>query len=85
MHSVMAFLLAEHLIVVGLISMTGSWGLRADPAVLYGESAGSPSIAERTQILAAEVLQGPGAMILFVGSGILMIAIAALISTVWHA
>jgi len=73
------------IIVIGLVSMTGNWGLRGDFTVLYGESAGSPSIAERTQILAAEILQGPGAAIFFVGSGILMVVIAALISTVWHA
>jgi hypothetical protein len=64
------------LIVLGTLSVTGGFQQRADFSIVYTESAGSGSLSERAQRMMADINQRYGAMILLIGTGLLLIVIS---------
>jgi hypothetical protein len=63
-------------VVLGLFSVAGGFGQRADFSVTYAESAGQASLAERTQRMMADINQRYGALVVLVAVGLLLIAIS---------
>ena len=63
-------------IVLGLLSVAGGFGQRADFSMIYAESAGQASLAKRTQRMMADIDQRYRALILLAVTGLLLIAIS---------
>ena len=73
------FVAGALVIVLGLFSVAGGFGQRANFSMTYAESAGQASIAERTQRMMADINQRYGSMIILVGVGILLIGVSVVI------
>jgi len=67
-------------IVLGTFSITGGFQQRANFGLTYAETASDASIAKRGQRMMADINQRYGAMILMIGTGLLLIAISIAIS-----
>jgi hypothetical protein len=63
-------------IVLGIFTIIGGTNMRADFGLLYGQSAGDASIAERTRRWVADMIQGYNAMILLFLTGVLLIGLS---------
>jgi hypothetical protein len=73
------FIAGVIVIVLGLVSVAGGFDQRADFTVLYAQSMGESSLAERTQRMMAEIDQRYGSMIILVGTGILLLGTSVVI------
>jgi hypothetical protein len=67
------------LIVIGLLSVMGGFGMRSDFKMLYSQSAGDMNTFERSKRWIADITQGYGFFGFLFLSGILLIAVAILI------
>jgi len=67
------------LVALGLLSLLGGFAQRADFKIIYSQSAGDASLAERTKQMVNDIRQGQGMLILLVGAGLLLILISILI------
>jgi hypothetical protein len=67
------------LIVIGILSAAGGFAQRADFKMTYSASAGSASLAERTQRMVADAQQGYGFLILMASAGVVLIIVSILI------
>jgi hypothetical protein len=63
-------------IILGTFSVTGGFQQRASFPITYAETAGHASIAERGQRMLADINQRYGAMVLMIGTGLVLIGIA---------
>lgn len=63
-------------IVLGILSVAGGFQQRASFSITYAESAGQASLSERAQRMVADINQRYGAMILLIGTGLLLIIIS---------
>jgi hypothetical protein len=73
------FMTGVLVVILGLFSVAGGFDQRADFTVLYAQTMGVSSLAERTQRMLAEIDQRYGFMIILVSVGILLIGISVLI------
>lgn len=73
------FIAGVFVIVLGLVSVAGGFDQRADYTVLYAQTMGEASLAERTQRMMAEIDQRYGSMIILVGAGILLLGISVVL------
>ena len=73
------FMAGVLVIIFGIFSVAGGFEQRADFSILYAESVGQASIAERTQRMVAEINQRYGFMVVLIGVGILLIGISIII------
>ena len=62
--------------VLGAFSVTGGFQQRASFPLTYAETASHASIAARGQRMMADINQRYGAMVLMIGTGLLLIAIS---------
>jgi hypothetical protein len=65
--------------VMGVLSVAGGFAMRADPHLIYAESAAQASMAERNQRTVTDGLQRYRSMITLLGSGLLLILVSVLI------
>jgi hypothetical protein len=70
-------------IVLGTLSITGGFQQRANFPITYAESASQASSSERGRRMMADINQRYGALILMVGTGLLLILISIAISQVF--
>jgi hypothetical protein len=73
------FIAGVLVIVLGLVSVAGGYDQRAEFNILYAQTMGESSLAERTQRMMAEIDQRYGTMIILVGVGILLIGVSVVI------
>jgi hypothetical protein len=71
------------LIVLGLLSVTGGYGMRSNFGVLYSQSAGDMNLRERTQRWVSDMTQGYSTFILLCLTGAFLIGLAVLIGTIF--
>jgi len=77
------FLPGGIVIILGILTIMGGYGMRSDFHVLYSQSAGSMSIQERTQRWMADMSQGYSTFIFLLLSGGFLICLAILVGTVF--
>ena len=70
------FIAGVLVIVIGVFSIAGGFEQRANFPIIYAESAGQASIAERAQRMMADINQRYGMLVLLAGAGILLIIIS---------
>jgi hypothetical protein len=70
------FVAGAIVIVLGVFSVAGGFGQRANFSITYAETAGQASLAERTQRMMGDINQRYGALILMAVTGLLLIAIS---------
>ena len=63
-------------IVLGIFSVTGGFQQRSKFSIVYAESAGQAPISERVQRMMADINQRYSAMVLSIGTGLLLIVIS---------
>ena len=73
------FLLGGILVVLGILSVMGGYGMRSDFHVVYSQSAGEMNIAERGRRWAADMTQGYSAFLFLFLSGGFLIGLAVLV------
>jgi hypothetical protein len=73
------FMAGVLVIVLGLFSVAGGFGQRANFSMTYAESVGQASLAERTQRMMADINQRYGSMIIMVFVGILLLGVSVVI------
>jgi len=71
------------LIVIGILSVMGGFGGRADSHMLFSQSAGSMDINERNQRLVSDMTQGYQAFIFLFLLGGFLVALAVLTANVF--
>jgi len=71
------------LVVIGILSVMGGFGARADSHMLFSQSAGSMDINERNQRLVSDMTQGYQAFIFLFMLGGLLIALAVLTANIF--
>jgi hypothetical protein len=71
------------LIVIGLLSVMGGFGMRSDFAVLYSQSAGDMNTLERSKRWIADMAQGYNLFLFLLLTGIYLIGLAILIPNVF--
>lgn len=69
------------LMVLGLLSVLGGYGLRSNYGLQYGETAGVMSLAERTRRWATDVIQGYTALLYLVLSGGVLVGLSILVDS----
>jgi hypothetical protein len=76
------FLPGGILIVLGILSVMGGYGMRSDFKVIYSQSAGDMSTAGRAKRWAADMTQGYSAFIFLLVTGGFLVGLAALVGMV---
>jgi hypothetical protein len=69
------------LIVLGILSITGGLTQRSNFGILYGESAGQMSSSERTQRMAADIMQRYSSFLFLLVTGLLLMGISVIIGS----
>jgi hypothetical protein len=69
------------LIILGILSITGGLVQRSNFGILYGESAGQMSSSERTQRMAADIMQRYNSFIFLLFTGLLLMGISVIIGS----
>ena len=77
------FIAGAIVIVLGTFSVTGGLQQRANFPLAYAETASDASISERAQRMMADINQRYGVMSLFIGAGVLLIAISIAIGNLF--
>jgi len=77
------FLPGALVIVAGLFSVMGGWGMRSDFRVVYSQSAGDMSVGERTKRWMADINQGYGAFVSLLLTGGFLVALAVLVGMIY--
>lgn len=70
-------------IVFGILSVMGGYGMRSDFKVLYSQSAGNMNLGDRSRRWVADVTQGYNTLIFSVISGGILIGLAILIGGIF--
>jgi hypothetical protein len=70
------FIAGAILIVLGTLSVTGGFQQRASFPLTYAETASQASLSERGKRMMTDIHQRYGAMILMIGTGLLLIVIS---------
>ena len=73
------FIAGAIVVVLGTFSIAGGFQQRASFPLTYAETASQASISERGKRMMADINQRYGAMILMIGTGLLLIAISVVI------
>ena len=73
------FIAGAIIVVLGTFSVTGGFQQRASFSLTYAETASQASISERGKRMMADIHQRYGAMILMIGTGLLLICISVMI------
>ena len=73
------FIAGAIVVVLGTFSITGGFQQRVNFPLIYAETASQASISERGKRMMADINQRYGALILMIGTGLLLIAISAAI------
>ncbi len=71
------------LIIFGVLSVFGGYGLRADFGVVYSQSAGDMNILERTKLWIADTHQSYGIYLLLLLAGVILILISILVANLF--
>ena len=71
------------LIIIGILSVMGGYGMRSNFGTLYSQSAGDMSVSERTQRWVADMSQGYGAFIVLFLIGGFLIGLSILVGTIF--
>ena len=77
------FLPGGILIVLGILTIMGGYGMRSDFHVIYSQSAGTMSIQERTQRWMADMTQGYNTFIFLLLTGGFLIGLAVMVELVF--
>ncbi len=77
------FWLGGILIVVGLLTILGGYGIRSDFGVVYSQSAGDMNVTERAQRWAADMTQGYGTFLFLFVTGGFLIGLSVLVGTIF--
>jgi len=77
------FIAGSACIILGIFTLLGGASIRADFSLLYGQSAGDASIAERTRRWVADMSQGYNALILLFLTGVLLIGLSILVGSLF--
>jgi hypothetical protein len=75
------FIAGAIVILLGTLSVAGSFQQRANFQITYAESAGQASIPERAQRMVGDINQRYGMLVLMIGAGVLLIGISVTIGT----
>ena len=70
------FIAGAIVILLGTLSVTGGFQQRASFPIVYAETAGDASLAERGQRMIADISQRYRVLVLLIGMGILLIGIS---------
>ena len=73
------FIAGAIVVVLGTFSIAGGFQQRANFPLIYAETASQASISERGKRMMSDINQRYGAMILMIGTGLLLIAISVTI------
>lgn len=73
------FIAGAIVVVLGTFSITGGFQQRASFSLTYAETASQAPISERGKRMMSDINQRYGAMILMIGTGLLLIAISVTI------
>lgn len=73
------FIAGAIVVVLGTFSIAGGFQQRANFPLIYAETASQASISERGKRMMSDIHQRYGAMILMIGTGLLLIAISVTI------
>jgi hypothetical protein len=77
------FLVGAIVIIVGIFSVLGGFGMRSDFKVLYSQSASSMNIADRSRRWISDTTQGYSAYIFMLLSGGFLFAFSVLVGVVF--
>ena len=77
------FLVGAILIVMGVMSVMGGYGMRSNFNVMYSQSAGTMNILERSKRWLADTEQGYGSFLFLLLTGVFLVAAAVLISNIF--
>jgi hypothetical protein len=78
------FLVGGILIVLGILGVLGGYGMRSDFRVLYSQSAGAMSTAERAKRWAADMTQGYSAFVFLLLTGAFLVGLSVLVGVVFR-
>ena len=70
------------LIVIGILSVVGGFGMRSDFKMLYSQSAGDMNTLERSKRWIADMTQGYGLFLFLLLPGIYLIGVSIMIPNV---
>jgi hypothetical protein len=71
------------LIVLGLLSVMGGFGMRSDFKMLYSQSAGDMNTLERSKRWIADMTQGYGLFLFLLLPGIYLIGVSILVANIF--
>jgi hypothetical protein len=71
------------LIVLGLLSVLGGFGMRSDFKMLYSQSAGDMNTLERSKRWMADMTQGYGLFLFLLIPGVFLIGVSILVSNIF--
>jgi hypothetical protein len=71
------------LIVLGLLSVMGGFGMRSDFKMLYSQSAGDMNTLERSKRWMADMTQGYGLFLFLLIPGIFLIGVSILVAKIF--
>jgi hypothetical protein len=71
------------LIVLGVLSVMGGYGMRSDFKLLYSQSAGDMNTLERSKRWIADMAQGYGAFVFLLLAGVYLVGFAILIPNIF--
>ncbi len=71
------------LIVIGILSVVGGFGMRSDFKMLYSQSAGDMNTLERSKRWIADMAQGYGLFLFLLLPGIILIGVSILVPNIF--
>jgi hypothetical protein len=77
------FVTGAILVVLGILSVMGGYGMRSNFGVVYSQSAGDMNTLERSKRWVADMAQGYNAFIFLLLTGVYLIGLAILVPTIF--